>query len=257
MYDFDARDLIPFYASIEPEDYVRHYEPKKSYIKPEKVTRKNFGPDAASNEPLRMKAGKFFRDLWKKGIAFWAAVTFYTVFVCCITGVIVRNNTVIEVREQIKAEEDAAKQAEEQAKQGSGILVDEDSKNAAIDFDKGVLGRIGQGLRDTYPSADASDVEKAMWCCVFRVYSNGEFGEFGNIHSIYDAATQKDQWWGLKDNMVIETEIDEIALKVSTAFHNSETTPCSKNMVYASWDSVYQDLVLRDKWTDNSSARHY
>jgi hypothetical protein len=256
MYDFDARAMLPIYAAIEPDDYVRHYEPKKSYIKPEKVTRKSFGQNAASNEPLRMKAGKFFRDLWKKGIAFWAAVTFYTVFVCCITGVIVRNNTTLEVTERVTAEMrqnfSAYLADQEEAASRERFLSGEASLEAAITEDAKKLAGIGQGVLNTYTAADLEDAEKVMLCALCRVFSGGEFA---GITSIADAVKQPGQWWGYSEGMRYTDEVYDTALKLSAVFHKGEPMPCSTDMVYAGWNG--NDIVLRNQWEANANARYY
>ena len=256
MNNLDARAMLQIYAAIEPEDYVRHYEPKRSHVKPEKVARKSFGPNAASNEPLRMKAGKFFRDLWKKGIAFWAAVTIYTVFVCCITGVIVRNNTTLEVTERVTAEMrqnfSAYLADQEEAASRERFLSGEASLEAAITEDAKRLAGIGQGVLNTYTAADLEDAEKVMLCALCRVFSGGEFA---GITSIADAVKQPGQWWGYSEGMRYTDEVYAAALKLSGIFHRGDPMPCSTDMVYAGWNG--NDIVLRNQWEANANARYF
>ena len=256
MYDFDARDLIPLYASIEPEDYVRHYEPKRSHVKPEQVTRGSFGRSADHEEPLRMKVYQFIRNLWKKGVAFWMVTLAYTIFICCVTGVIVKNNTTLEVTERVTAEMrqnfSAYLADQEEAASRERFLTGEASLEAAITDDAKRLASIGQGVINTYTAADLKDAEKVMLCALCRVFSGGEFA---GITSIADAVKQPGQWWGYSEGMRYTDEVYDTALKLSAVFHKGEPMPCSTDMVYAGWNG--NDIVLRNQWEANANARDF
>lgn len=262
-FDFNARDLIPLYASIDPEEYVRAYDPKRKHgkteIKPERVTKRSFGRNAKLEDmPLRMIVFQFFHDLWKKrGIAFWVGFVLYTLFVCAINGAIVRNNTSIRVREQIATEqsekEEAEKLAKEEEESRKGFWTGEESLQKAIEADADILALVGQGVLDTYEAADIADAEKAMVCVLCRVLSGGEFA---GVKSIYDAVmASPGQWWGIRDDMRIDDAVKESALNLSNIYHRNKALPCKTDMVYASWNGM--DIVLRNRWEDNSNARRY
>lgn len=263
-YDFNARELIPLYASIDPDEYVRAYDPNrkrgKTEIKPDRVTKRSFGRNAVDekSKPLRMKVYQTVHNWWKKrGLAFWVGFVLYTLFVCAINGAIVRNNTAIRVREQVDAEYAAKAEAErlakEEAEKQKGFWTGEESLQKAIEADADILALVGQGVLDTYDGADINDAEKAMACVLCRVISGGEFA---NVKSIHDAVmTDPRQWWGIRDGMRISDEVKASALTLSDIYHRNKALPCPTDMVFASWNGL--EIVLRNKWEDNSNARRY
>lgn len=229
MKESDARREFPIWASTplpEPDDMI-------------------------SRLPRRMRIDEKLHE-WKKRYTIMlvcsVALAIWTAGWVFVTGVIVRHNTELEVTERVSAEKES--------EFASRIFVaDDESIQNAIDADTVWLARLGQGVLNTYSAADIEDAKKAMICAICRVYSPGEFGEFAGIGSIVDAVNQKDQWWGYRDNLPYSTDVETAARAVSTMFHKQQPMPCSPDMVYASWNG--SDIVLRNKWKDNSSSGRY
>ena len=113
--------------------------------------------------------------------------------------------------------------------------------------------QLDEKMMNTYSGADLEDAKKVMICAICRVFTGGEFAQ---VKSISDSVNMPGQWWGYSGTGISYTEdVYNTALEVSRIFHNSEPLPCASNMVYASWNG--SDIVLRDKWQDNSSAKRY
>ena len=108
---------------------------------------------------------------------------------------------------------------------------------------------------NTYKKADLDDARKLMLCVVCRVHSSGESGEFIKIKSIEDAAKQPDQWFGFKEDLIYEKDVEKIALEISEIFHRKDAMPCPVDMCYAGWNG--DEIVLRNHYIDNSSAKRY
>lgn len=236
MIDYEAMKRLPIYAATD----VKVYEPQKK-------------------KPLRMELDDKAHSIWKKhGITLMGslALMIWTVLTCCITGVIVRNNTTLEVTERVTAEMrqnfSVYLAEQEEAASRERFLSGEASREAAIKSDAVLLAKVGQGVLNTYKAADMQDAEKVMICVLCRVHSGGEFA---NIRSIDDAVNQAGQWWGYSEDMSYTEDVFKAALKVSGIFHNAEPMPCQSDMVYAGWTG--SEIVLRNQWTANASARYY
>ncbi len=132
------------------------------------------------------------------------------------------------------------------------LLTGEASLNQQIDADARLLARIGQGVLNTYSTADEDDARKVMLCAVCRVMDNRSFG---SIKSIESAVTQPEQWWGYSENLAYTEKIFKIAREISSIYHNGEAMPCSTDMVYAGWNG--SEIVLRNQWKADSTARYY
>lgn len=236
MIDYEAMERLPIYAATD----VKVYEPQKK-------------------KPLRMELDDKAHNIWKKhGITLMGslALMIWTVLTCCITGVIVRNNTTLEVTERVTAEMrqnfSAYLAEQEEAASRERFLTGEASREAAIKADAVLLARVGQGVINTYKgSADLEDARKVMLCAVCRVYSGGEFA---SVRSIEDAVKDPDKkWWGSPESYT--QDVYAVALEVSALYHNDEPMPCQSDMVYAGWTG--SEIVLRNQWTANASARYY
>ena len=246
----EAIEFLPLYAAADDSDYVRHYEPKQKQQKPRQMHRK------APETPFRMQLDEKMRKFIKRyGLTFlaWFGFTVWTVLACCITGAIVRNNTTIDVTARMETAFAERLAQMEQERKVQTFLTGEASKEAAITQDARMLANIGQGVMNTYSGADLEDAKKVMICAICRVFTGGEFAQ---VKSISDSVNMPGQWWGYSGTGISYTEdVYNTALEVSRIFHNSEPLPCASNMVYASWNG--NDIVLRDKWQDNSSAKRY
>lgn len=202
-------------------------------------------------------------------LAVWTAAT------CMITGSIVRHNTNddmmhywrglmqekqerIDVLESIVIKLNAGNAMSEEERSvfkgitGEGILTGKASLESAITEDAKLLSIIGQGVMNTYPSADVGDAEKVMICALCRVFSGGEFA---GITSIADAVNQPGQWWGYSDGLRYTDEVYSVAMKLSSLYHTDEPMPCSTDMVYAKWNG--HEIVLRNQWEANDNAKYY
>ena len=246
----EAIEFLPLYATADESDYVRHYEPKQKQQKPRQTHRK------APETPFRMKLDEKMRKIIKRyGLTFlaWFGFTVWTVLACCITGAIVRHNTTIDVTERMETAFAERLAQMEQERKAQTFLTGEASKEAAITQDARLLANIGQGVMNTYSGADLEDAKKVMICAICRVFTGGEFAQ---VKSISDSVNMPGQWWGYSGTGISYTEdVYNTALEVSRIYHNNEPLPCASNMVYASWNG--NDIVLRDKWQDNSSAKRY
>ena len=204
---------------------------------------------------MRIWFENFLRDNGIK-MVICMLLTAWTLLTCGITGAIVRRNTTIEVTARVQSEMRAGFQKyldqQEEDRRAAQFLSGEASKQAAIKEDAKYLACIGQGVLNTYQGADLEDARKVMICAVCRVLSGGEFA---GITSIKAAVTAKDQWWGYKDGMSYTEDVYTVALDVASTFENGGPMPCSTDMVYAVWNGF--EIVLRNRWEDNSSAKHY
>lgn len=196
--------------------------------------------------------------LRRYGVAIVAAVTLvlYTVSVYLIVSTIVRHNTTVIVTEQVTAELRASFQQyldEQEAEANRArFLSGEASRQAAISTDAVLLAKLGQGVMNTYQGADLDDAKKVMLCAVCRAYSGGEFAK---IKCIADAVNQPDQWWGYDESMSYTEDLYNVGLEVAGIYHNGSAMPCASDLVYAGWNGT--EIVLRNQWEANASARYY
>ena len=192
---------------------------------------------------------------WKKkyGILIVGAILFtaWTVGTCCITGSIVRHNTTLEIQSEMRQNFTEYLAQQERERQAAALLTGDASLQTAINKDAILLARIGQGVMDTYKAADVEDARKVMLCAVCRIYSEGEFA---SVRSVEDAVKDPDKkWWGSPEGYT--EAVHNAALEVSAMYHKGEPMPCSSDMTYAAWNG--DEIVLRNRWEDNSKARHY
>ena len=230
-----ARKIMPVWAEGEPVRIVEHREEPKT--------------------PFRMRMDDLGNRILKRYGIFLICMAIWTISIIC-SSAIVSHNTEKRVREELSAEYaqklEAYKQEQAEAEQAAHWLSGDASREAAINQDAVRLAKVGQGVLNTYTGADIEDARKVMICALCRVYSGGEFA---SVTSISDAVNQPQQWWGYSADMSYTTDVFSTAVEVSGIFHNSEPMPCSSDMVYASWNG--QEIVLRNRWEDNSMARHW
>ena len=231
-----ARQMMPLWAEgEEPVRIMEHREEPRT--------------------PFRMRMDEIGNRILKKYGIFMIVMAIWTISIIC-SSAIVKHNTEKAVRAEMAAEYAVAleqyKAEQREAEQAAHWLSGDASREAAINQDAVRLAKIGQGVMNTYTGADLEDARKVMICALCRVYSGGEFAK---IKSISDAVNQENQWWGYDAGMTYTSDVYNVAVEVSGIFHNAEPMPCSSDMVYASWNG--QEIVLRNQWEANASARYF
>lgn len=204
-------------------------------------------PEKQEEAPLRMRLSLKRERLVKRyglAVAGILAFTVWSVLICCVTGSVVRKNTVDEMEHQFRARMQAYIDRQEEERMASSLVTGEKSRQAAMDLEAREIARVLYGVRDN----SEADLRTCVWCILNRV-DNPAYPA-----NVYQVCSQSQQWMGYSPENPVLDNLYKIAHEELESWY-AGTRPCDSSLVYLNWTP--SKITLRDNWNDGSSTTYW
>lgn len=207
----DLASMFPVWASPEA---VRILDEKPEQEKP------------PFRHRMTVKQERFIKR-YAFAIGFVIALAVYSVLIGCITGTIVRRNTIIEMEAQYRGQMQMYLDEQEQQRMAKSIVTGDESRAAAMKADAKEVAKALYGIRNFISVYHYTETDLRTYArCIFnRSESKGV--------SVHEIVSAKDQFIGYSEDNPVMDEYYNLALKFVDRWYYEETKPMSADYQWA------------------------